>query len=478
MNKYITLVIFLIPQYIPAMEESRNFKPSEINCLFMCSDPNVYKTPKGGAPILGEIEAHGEDYDTALERHLEQFKSNPSNLETTKKLLCILGALGKVATVRDVYSAIPEAYREDRYILYTLAYALKTEGKMSEAIKVLEKIYYKNPEDPVASANLGFAYLANGNFEQGWPLYLKEKKHSSLLREWLMNGVSLEGKKISIDATNVGIGDVLHFIGFVHELKQRGAFVRFISPRSMKTIISRCTNFIDVVQLKKEEDPIEYDAETPIMTLPALFNVTEKTISRDGPYINPDNELVKKWRKKLAHDHNLKIGFILNASLYNDEFRPLIERRTVPLEKFLELGKIKGISLYSLQQKPELPLDRFELISCNNGIETYVLKGSPEVQFHIFDDAFDKESGPFMDSAAVMKNLDIVIAPPTASAHLAGEVGVETFLILKKVTDWRWPVNKETPTWYPHAKLFKEKRPFDLDSVFERIKAEIEKKLT
>src|SRR5262249_30005986 len=81
----------------------------------------------------------------------------------------------------------------------------------------------------------------------------------------------------------------------------------------------------------------------------------------------------------------------------------------------------------------------------------------------------DETPGPFMDTAAVMKNLDLIVSADTAVPHVAGALGVPVWVALQKVPDWRWLLNREDCPWYPTMRLFRQERPDDWEGVFRRI---------
>src|SRR5207302_7882499 len=77
----------------------------------------------------------------------------------------------------------------------------------------------------------------------------------------------------------------------------------------------------------------------------------------------------------------------------------------------------------------------------------------------------DAEAGPFMDTAAIMKNLDLVVSVDTAAAHLAGALGVPAWVALAAIVDWRWLLGREDTPWYPTMRLFRQRALGDWDSV-------------
>ena len=86
-------------------------------------------------------------------------------------------------------------------------------------------------------------------------------------------------------------------------------------------------------------------------------------------------------------------------------------------------------------------------------------------------DAFDSGPDAFVDAAAVIMSCDLVITSDTAIAHLAGALGVRTWVALKYVPDWRWFLSRSDSPWYPSARLFRQQHVGDWDSVFMEIQA-------
>jgi ADP-heptose:LPS heptosyltransferase len=81
------------------------------------------------------------------------------------------------------------------------------------------------------------------------------------------------------------------------------------------------------------------------------------------------------------------------------------------------------------------------------------------------------ELSDFADTAALLRSLDLVVTVDSAVAHLAGALGVETWVALPFVLDWRWLTERADSPWYPTLRLFRQKQPGQWDDVFARIAA-------
>ena len=195
------------------------------------------------------------------------------------------------------------------------------------------------------------------------------------------------------------------------------------------------------------------------MSLPAIFNDTHGTFPNNVPYLFADPTLVDYWKSQLAHDTNFKIGICWEVDRHNDESRLPIARRGCPLEKLYTLKNIPGISFYSLQK--------------NDGIEELATVPH-DFPLHTFDN-LDEKLGAFTDTAAIMKNLDLIITVDTAITHLAGGLGCPLWLLHPISTDWRWIHDSPDSHWYPTMRIFKQQTPFDWNGVIEEVARELKK---
>ena len=96
---------------------------------------------------------------------------------------------------------------------------------------------------------------------------------------------------------------------------------------------------------------------------------------------------------------------------------------------------------------------------------------------HVFDEAFDVEHGSFVDTAAIMQDMDLIISTDTATAHIAGALGKKVWLLLPYVTDWRWLHNRTDSPWYSSMRIFKQPHPFDWQTMMDELYTVFEKEL-
>ena len=395
-----------------------------------------------------------EQFDQAIATYKQVLDHEPQSTSALFNLGCSYLSIGKFDDAVDAFQQILDRSPHATAVRYNIAYTLKTAGHIDEAINLYKNIIADNPTYDPAHLALGFAYVTKGDFNNGWrqhERYLKQSgKNGDALRA-LLRSNTIAGKTILLRPEG-GLGDTIMFIRYAQKLKEMGAIVITSVQRSLIQLLSRCP-YIDLLLPTKSPKP-PHDAQATLMSLPAIFNDNETTIPRNIPYIVPDPTLVAYWKEKLGHDDNRKIGICWQADVYNDSSRLPIARRGISLSQFFKLNNIPNISFYSLQK--------------NDGVEQ--LENMPSnFSPHVFDDTFDVVHGSFMDTAAVMQHMDLIITVDTAIAHLAGALGRPVWLLLPFATDWRWIHERTDTPWYPTMRIFKQPTPFDWNSVMKNV---------
>jgi tetratricopeptide (TPR) repeat protein len=333
-----------------------------------------------------------------------------------------------------------------------LGLALADLGHVEGALACYARALELRPDYPEARRNRALVWLLLGDYEHGWPEYewrwgCPELPARTINRpEW--DGGPLNGRTILLHAEQ-GLGDTIHFVRYVPLVKARGGKVVLVSQPPLLRLLARCAG---VDQLAAQGDPLPpFDVHAPLLSVPRLVGTAAHSIPAEVPYLRADPGLVDRWRQRLASLPGFKVGIAWQG---NPKFRQ-DHCRSVPLEQFAPLARVPGVSLVSLQKGP--------------GAEQ--LRQAPFAVVEL--DGLDEKSGPFMDTAAVMKCLDLVVAPDTALVHLAGALAVPCWVAVPAAPDWRWLLAREDSPWYPTLRLFRACRAADWGPVFERIAREL-----
>ena len=233
-----------------------------------------------------------------------------------------------------------------------------------------------------------------------------------------------------------------------------GARTILASQKPLLALFQRAEGLDELVSRHLELPQTDYYA--PMMSLPGNFNHDASSFPSQVPYLHADPALAKHWRDKLAELEGYKIGIFWHGNPAYEWNR----QRSIPLKAFRALADIPGVKLISLQKGP--------------GSEQIDALESP---FGLLDfgNELDGEAGAIMDSAAIIKTLDLVIVSDGAIAHLAGALAAPLWILLSKPADWRWMLDREDSPWYPTARLFRQSRRGDWDEVMERVVREVKK---
>jgi hypothetical protein len=328
---------------------------------------------------------------------------------------------------------------------------------LGEAVISYEQAVRLKPEYGRAHVNLAMAWLLTGNFEQGWPEYdwrHRDPKEAARppLPEPTWDGSRLAGRSILL-RTEQGIGDTLHFIRYAPLLKAQGSTVLVECAEELLPLLSNCPG-IDLLVPRSSHAAAPFDLQVPLLSVPGLLGTTLATIPANVPYLFADAKRVEHWRQELRAVGGFKIGIVWQCNTKLDQRRPMTAWRSLPLVEFAPVGRLAGVSLFSLQQ----------------GAGTEQMRQVTSL-FSITDlgSWIDDGCGAFVATAAVMKCLDLIITCDTSIAHLAGALGVPVWVALPFAPDWRWLLDREDSPWYPTMRLFRQDEPGQWKPVLKRI---------
>lgn len=326
------------------------------------------------------------------------------------------------------------------------------QGKLTEAMLLYNRALATDSSLINARHNRSLLMLLQGDFLRGWPEYeWRWKTEQMPLRQFVQprwNGEPLPGKTILIWAEQ-GFGDTIQFVRYASLIKSRGATVVVECQKSLVKLLDGCPG-IDQLIAEGDELP-RFDFQVPLLSLPAVLKTTLDTIPASVPYISASSRLVTHWHDRLKDIVGFRVGVNWRGRFGPGPWR----RRDIPIQQVASLAQIPGIRLISLQKEGQHELaalaDSNAIIDLGNDVDT--------------------SHGAFMDTAAIMMNLDLIITSDTAAAHLAGALGVPVWLALPSVPDWRWLLDRSDSPWYPTMRLFRQKKAGDWDGVFEEIQA-------
>ena len=270
----------------------------------------------------------------------------------------------------------------------------------------------------------------------------------------LWNGTEDLADKTILVHWEQGFGDTIQFCRFLPGLRSRAQRVLFAPQKRLMGLMKSLDPSLEIVDC---DDPsLAFDRQILLLSLPGLMMTSLDDLPCRRPYLFAEPGRVNHWRERIG-SHGFKVGVCWQGSTGE-----------------IDAGRSFGVS----QFQPLAQIGRVRLISLHKGHGEAQLGELPEgMRVETLGEGFDAGPEAFLDAAAVMMSCDLVITSDTAIAHLAGALGVRTWVALKNVPDWRWFMNRADSPWYPSMRLFRQPRPGAWDEVFIEINAALQTEL-
>ena len=407
--------------------------------------------------ILGNLAAvrmARGDLDRAVESLQRALAIEPDNVSWLTSLGAALCRQGRIAEAIAAGRRAVTLQPGLALAQHNLAAELLQSGEWEESLIRFRSALAIDPDRAETHKALGIALLAHGDFAAGWDEFewrWRVKDEAAILASGLAAlprwaGEALSDQTLLIPAEQ-GLGDTIQFVRYVPLVLARATRVILWVQPALKALLSS----IDGVTVLGMDEPVDgVGVYCPLISLPRLFQTTAQTIPPVVPYVRTDPAAVESWRTRIGRDDRLKVGICWQGKSGVD-----IDRgRSIPLSFFAPLARMPSVRLISLQKN----VGTEQLADLPKGMKVETL-----------GETFDAGAGAFLDTAAVMESLDLVITSDTAVAHIAGTLRRPTWVALKRYPDWRWGTEATQSPWYPSMRLFRQTTPGDWGGVFDEI---------
>ena len=333
---------------------------------------------------------------------------------------------------------------------------LQLQGDYSGAAACFETALGAEEHYVEAHRNRALLRLLLGDFARGWPEYEWRWRLSGVRKPDFMQprweGEPLSGRTILLWCEQ-GLGDAIQFIRYAPLVQQSGARVLLECPLRLHPLLETAPGIDRLVPSGAVGE--SFDVHLPLLSLPAVLGTTPETVPAAVPYLFAQPERVARWQREFAQVEPLKVGIAWqgNPAFPGDYYR------SIPLACFAPQASCRGVKLFSLQKQHGCE----QLASLADALKIVDLGAT-----------LDEACGAFLDTAAVMKNLDLVITSDTSLAHLAGALGVPVWVALPFSPNWRWQLARKESPWYPTMRLFRLARLAEWNEVFSEMAVELQ----
>jgi len=413
------------------------------------------------APNLAEIHANlallleERGALTEAEDHYRQALAlKPEQTQTLLNFGALLATQKRFTEAEDAYRQALAITPDSPAALSNLGVLLASLKREEEAEACYRRALALAPDYRKAAFNLAYLLLRQGRYEEGW-LRLESRDWYAPLENYLRcprwQGEALAGKSLLI-GFEAGHGDMIQLCRYAALAKAQGAArVAVLCHPGLVTLFAAMTAVDEAIAVDAPFPADGWDYWSPPLSLPFHFKTRLDTIPAPLPYLSATAERIGHWADRLGPRREaLRVGLVWQG---NPRFENDADRSLSSLSLLAPLGQVPGIHLISLQK------------GRGEGEAAH-----PPAGMEIAD--FGSRCVDFADTAALVMNLDLVIAVDTAVAHLTGALGKPCWLLLPDYqTDWRWLKDRKDSPWYPGVmRLFRQPAGGGWEAVVEQVK--------
>lgn len=398
---------------------------------------------------LGEFQSAEACYRKALELRADY-------PEAYNNLGIVLRAMHRFGDAEAAYRralALRPQYAEAYNNLGAVHHA---QHRLGEALADYRAAYAINPDYGKARNNEALALLLAGRWREGWRHYearwrVQARPPDAVGRIPLWTGAQdLEGATILLHAEQ-GLGDSIQFARYVPLVARKAKAVHLCVQAPLKGLFAGA--FPEVAGIHGlDEPPPGCDLRCPLLDLPGIFGTEPDTVPSHRAYLSVDEHRLALWRDRLATFDGTHVGVVWSGNPNNPNDR----ERSIPLERFAPLFRIPGCRFFALQKE-------------RSESDAAIIAGAEQVT------DLSGAIGDFVDTAAIIRNLDLVVAVDTSVAHLAGALGQRTWILVAHAPDWRWLLGREDSPWYESVRLLRQGADWDWRPVLDALAKELQR---
>ena len=326
-------------------------------------------------------------------------------------------------------------------------------GRFDAALASQDQALALRPGDAKARFSRALLLLLQGDYARGWsdyesrwqddPSALAPRRYPQPL--WL-GQAPLQGRTILLHAEQ-GLGDTLQSCRYVERVAQQGARVILEVQRPLAGLLRSLPGVDQLLEQGQPVPPVDW--QCPLMSLPLAFKTTLDSIPAAAGYLRAEPPRVAAWKARLGAGGGLRVGLVWSGNPTHRDDR----NRSLRLSQFL--GHLPVGPRYVSLQKDVREVDR------------PVLAGDGRI-LDLGADLAD-----FSDTAALCECLDLVISVDTSVSHLAGALGRPVWVLLPRVPDFRWLLEREDSPWYRTARLYRQGPDRQWASVLARLAVDL-----
>ena len=317
-------------------------------------------------------------------------------------------------------------------------------GDLERGLEWLDQSIAADRQFAMAHFNRGLILLKLGRYREAWPEYDWRWQTPRFVpfqcHQPLWQGEDISEQRLLVHSEQ-GNGDHLQFMRFLPLAAQRCRELIYVGPESLAPLAARLPGVAES-RVPGQIANDRFDVYCPLMSLPRWLGITLDNLPAPERYLEVPSQVVVS---PLTGDFRVGVSWAGSPTQQDDKWR------SVQLEMLTALFAVEDIHFFSLQ----MPISRSEA----GFLERHGVTN------------LEPELPGYARTAALVDQLDLVIAVDTAIVHLTGALGKPTWVLLNTDPDWRWMGEGERTPWYPNTRLFRQRAPGDWDELVRRVAA-------
>ena len=344
---------------------------------------------------------------------------------------------------------------------FNMGLSLHQQARPTAAIRAYRQaLRYSEGDDLVtqsAQNNLAQDLLLVGEYHEGWQRYedrLDTEEHrffQDLCGEpWKgMDDPRLLNRLVLV--AEQGLGDTLMFCRLGLDLQEYlDRPVTLFCQEKLVPLLRQASSINEVTAEIKSDAMKKQKGQLwcPLMSVPSRWNLNPTKLEERNPYLKLPPEEVERWRIKLNRSNGKRLIAL------HWQGNPRHEGSLYSKGRSMHLSDMSGLK----------ELRQVEFVSIQKGAGSEQLKENEDLPFVAGQGEVSK-SMDFIDTAAILANCDLLISADSGVVHLAGALGIPTWVALCFVPEWRWALKGKRTPWYPSVRLFRQPKHGDWQTV-------------
>lgn len=392
--------------------------------------------------------------DAAVRWFTTYIARRPHHAEARYNLGCVLQQIRRPVEAFAQYQAAIELDPKMGMAWGNLGTVLREMGDWEAAMECFQKGVELAPPNTKqhadATFNISYPLIVTGRWKEGWACYEARYDATAFRGVYLRShvaplwdGSQLYGQQLLYHAEQ-GFGDTLMCLRFVKELEKKGAVVSLEVPKQLTRLVRH--SFPENAVYEQLQKLPAFDYQLPMMSAMHRLGIEVNTLPAPVPYLRglprDAHDPVEYPRLPEPRADAIKVGICWAGNPDHKQDRA----RSVPIEHWRPLWQIAGVQWFSLQVDHKITAD------------IPVIELRPLIT-------------DFLDTAALIEQLDLVISVDTSVCHLAGALGKAVFCLQAASPDFRWLMDGSVTPWYPSMRLFRQRTLYRWDEVIARVGA-------